>query len=65
MLNKRTIEYPAFIYQKKGVFMADCTLFNLAALGKTEIEAVENLQRSMNHVLHEYDILIKPIYNTI
>lgn len=62
MLDKLIIEYPAFVYQKKGVFMADCTMFNLATYGKTETEAVEKLQEAMRKVLTEFHIIIKPIY---
>jgi predicted RNase H-like HicB family nuclease len=50
------------VYKKSDVFVANCVLFNLFALGKTEIEAVQNLKNSMNQALQEYNIFIKPIY---
>jgi|GEM_PF-2130052 len=62
MQNKLNIEYPAFIYKKSNVFIANCVLFNLTALGKSEDEAIENLQKSLQASLSEFVISIKPIY---
>jgi predicted RNase H-like HicB family nuclease len=62
MNNKLNIEYPAFIYKKNKVFIANCVLFNLTTFGKSENEAVQNLQKSMQANLNEFTITIKPIY---
>ncbi|MDD3013680.1 MAG: hypothetical protein PHC34_08270 [Candidatus Gastranaerophilales bacterium] len=62
MNNKLNIEYPAFIYKKNRVFIANCVLYNLTAFGKSETEAVENLQKSLQASLNEFVITIKPIY---
>lgn len=62
MLNNKIIEYPALIYKKNNMFIADCVMFNLIAIAKSEIEAIENLQKSINEQIPEFDILIKPVY---
>lgn len=63
MLNKYNIEYPAYIYQKKGVFIADCVIFNLSAFGKTEKKALDNLQKSISQALMGYNISIRSVYS--
>lgn len=62
MNKKIKIEYPAFIYKKNNAFVANCILLNLVAFGKTEQEAVNSLQNTMQEVLTEFNIQIKPIY---
>jgi len=62
MQNKLNIEYPAFVYKKNSVFVANCILFNLIAMGDNEINAVANLQKSMQEILSEFNIVIKPIF---
>jgi len=62
MRSKLNIEYPAFVYKKNRVFIANCVLYNLTAFGKSEMEAVENLQKSLQASLNEFIITIKPIY---
>lgn len=58
-----TIEYPAMVYKnrKNNAFIANCIMFNLVGYGKTEEDAVTNLERSMNEALDEYNIVIKPM----
>ncbi|EKE04505.1 MAG: hypothetical protein ACD_20C00056G0004 [uncultured bacterium] len=62
MLNKINIEYPALIYKKNSFFIANCVMFNLSAIGRTEMQAIDNLERSMNKALEDYNISIIPIY---
>ncbi|OGI19593.1 MAG: hypothetical protein A2287_02660 [Candidatus Melainabacteria bacterium RIFOXYA12_FULL_32_12] len=64
MSNKINIEYPALIYKKNAFFVANCVMFNLSAIGRTEVQAIENLQKSMNQALSEYNISIIPIYES-
>ena len=65
MQTKKNIEYPAFIYCKNNVYIANCIVFNLISIGKTEFEAVKNLENSMGQVLIEYNISIRPVYENI
>ena len=62
MIKKINIDYPALVYKKNIFYVANCVLFNLFAVGRTEIEAIENLEKTMNQALPEYNISIKPIY---
>jgi len=60
---KKTVEYPALVYKnrKNNAYIANCIMYNLIGFGKTEIEAVANLEKSMNDVLDKYNIIIKPM----
>jgi hypothetical protein len=62
MNNKLNIEYPAFVYKKHNAYIANCVLFNLTAIGRSELEAINSLQNSMQEILSEFNIQIKPIY---
>ena len=62
MLEGKIIEYPALIYKKHGHFIADCLMFNLASIGISESDAIENLAKCLNNEISECDITIKPIY---
>lgn len=58
------IEYPALIYKnnKNNLFVANCFIKNLIGMGKTENEAIKNLEISLNYVNTEYLVKIKPMY---
>lgn len=60
-MHKTTVEYPAMVYKKNNTYIANCIMHNLIGFGKTELDAVENLQKSMNEVLESYDVIIKPM----
>jgi predicted RNase H-like HicB family nuclease len=64
MTDKTLIEYPALIYKnrKNNAYIANCIMFNLIGFGKTENQAIANLEQSMNDILKDYDITIKPMY---
>lgn len=62
LLNKKTIEYPALITSKNNLFIANCVLFNLSAIDKTETKAVQKLTKLMSIQLPEFNIIIKPVY---
>lgn len=57
------IEYPAIIYQgnRNNVFIAACIMKNLLGYGKTENEAVENLERALSEDHSEYIVKVKPM----
>ena len=60
----KTIEYPALIYKdrKNKAFIANCIMFNIVGFGKTEEDAISNLESSMKEVLEEYQVTIKPMH---
>ncbi len=59
------IEYPALIYKSRNnhVFIANCIMKKLIGYGKTESEAVKNLERVLNSGIQEYFVRIKPVHN--
>lgn len=59
-----TVEYPALIYKsrKNNAFVANCIMYNLMGYGKTEEDAMVNLEKSMNDVIKDYHVVIKPMY---
>lgn len=62
MLKKNLMEYSAFVYQQNDMFIADCSSLNFVACGSNEMEAVEELTKSIKDTLNMSDILVKPIY---
>ncbi|MDD3150736.1 MAG: hypothetical protein PHV68_07860 [Candidatus Gastranaerophilales bacterium] len=64
MSEKLHIEYPALIYKSRrnNNFIANCIMYNLIGFGKTEKDAIENLEKSMTQTLDKYEISIKPMY---
>ena len=58
------VEYPALIYKnnKNNLFIANCFVKNLVGMGKTENEAMENLEKSLSKIQNEYVVKIKPMY---
>jgi len=63
MGKKTIIEYPAMVYKNRrnNAYIANCIMFNLIGMGKTEADAIANLEKSMKDVLKEYEIIIKPM----
>jgi len=59
-----SIQYPALIYKSKNnnVFIANCIIKNLIGNGKTEKDAVCNLEKILNNLNKEYPVKIKPVY---
>jgi len=59
-----SIQYPALIYKSKNnnVFIANCIIKNLIGYGKTEKDAVCNLEKILNNLNKEYPVKIKPVY---
>ena len=58
------VEYPALIYKnnKNNLYVANCFIKNLVGMGKTEIEAIENLENSLSILQKEYVVKVKPMY---
>ena len=58
------VEYPALIYKndRNNVFVANCFVKNLVGMGKTETEAIDNLEKSLTAIQSEYLVKIKPMY---
>lgn len=58
------VEYPALIYKnnKNNLFIANCLMKNLVGMGKTEIEAIENLENSLSVLQSDYVVKVKPMY---
>ena len=58
------VEYPALIYKnnKNNLFVANCFIKNLVGMGKTEFDAIKNLEKSLSVVQKENIIKIKPMY---
>ena len=58
------VEYPALVYKnnKNNLFIANCFIKNLVGMGKTEIEAIKNLENSLSRFQNEYIVKIKPMY---
>ncbi len=63
-MNYSTIEYPALIYKnsKSHVFVANCIIKKIIGFGKTESEAIDNLQALLNNTSDEYFVKVKPLY---
>ena len=57
-------EYPAWIYKnnKSNLFIANCYIKNIIGMGRTEDEAISNLQNSLNVIEHNEKVKIKPMY---
>ena len=62
MTNLKSIEYPALIYKKNNLYIADCLMFNLAAIGISEQVAIENLKKCIEKNNTDSEITIKPLY---
>lgn len=58
------VEYPALIYKnnKNNLFVANCFIKNIVGMGRTEIEAIRNLENSLSISNEEYLVKIKPMY---
>ena len=58
------VEYPALIYKnnRNNLFVANCFIKNLVGMGKTELEAIQNLEKSLTTIQSDYMVKIKPMY---
>lgn len=56
--------YPALIYksQKNNVFVANCIIKKLVGYGRSEKDAISNLEKILNTTNSDYPIKIKPVY---
>lgn len=57
------IEYPALVYQgnRNNVFIANCIMKNLVGYGKSEEDAIKNLENALGETNQEYLVRVKPI----
>lgn len=60
-----SVLYPALIYKSKNknVFVANCIIKKIVGYGKTEIDAIKNLENLMNKSSLEYMVKVKPVYS--
>ncbi len=60
-----TVEYPALIYKsaKNNGFVANCIIKKLIGFGRTEKDAISNLESMLNSMNDEYFVKVKPMYN--
>lgn len=58
------IQYPALIYKSKknNNFIANCIIKNLIGYGRTEEDAIANLEMVLNKNSKEYPVKVKPVY---
>ncbi len=58
------IEYPVLIYRdNRGCgFLANCLIKNIIAFGKTEIQAIKNIEETLKELTNDYYVRVKPIY---
>lgn len=63
-MSQTSVLYPALIYknEKSNVFVANCIIKKLIGYGKTEIDAVTNLEKILNRSESDYPVKIKPVY---
>ena len=59
-----SVLYPALIYKSKNnnIFVANCIIKKIVGYGKTELDAIRNLEILMNKTSLDYDIKVKPVY---
>lgn len=60
-----TIEYPALVYKsgKNNGFVANCIIKKLFGFGRTEQDAISNLESVLNSTSDEYFVKVKPMYH--
>jgi hypothetical protein len=58
------IEYPAMIYKnnRSNIVVANCMMKNLFGFGKTEEDALKDLETSLQNVAAISDFVLKPVY---
>lgn len=56
--------YPALIYKshKNNVFVANCIIKKLVGYGRSEKDAISNLEKILNTTNSDYPVKIKPVY---
>lgn len=64
-MQQTTILYPALIYKNKksNVFVANCIIKKLIGYGRTEYDAVKNLENILNSRNPDYPVRVKPVHN--
>ncbi len=57
------LEYPALVYKanRNNVFIANCIVKNLMGYGKTEEDAVNNLENALNQTYKDYIVKVSPM----
>lgn len=57
------LEYPALVYKanRNNVFIANCIVKNLMGYGKTEEDAVNNLENALNQSYKDYIVRVSPM----
>lgn len=62
-MNSTYIEYPALVYKsrKNHTFIANCIMKKLVGYGKSESEAIRNLETVLNRLNNEYYVRVKPV----
>ena len=62
-----SVLYPALIYKSKNnsIFVANCIIKKIVGYGKTEIDAIKNLENLMNKSLKDYSVKVKPVYKLL
>lgn len=61
MKAKPKIEYPALVFKKNNLYVADCVMYNIAVIAKTEKQAVRKLERIINKEIQDFKIQIKTV----
>lgn len=59
-----TLQYPALIYKstKSNIFVANCIIKKLIGYGKSEQDAISNLERILERENSDFPIKVKPVY---
>ena len=60
-----TVEYPALIYKSKNYYVANCIMKNVICYGKTEKQALKNLEKLLYNSQKEYFVRVKPVYRQL
>lgn len=62
-----SILYPALVYKsnKRNVFVANCIIKKLIGYGRTECDAISNLEKILNSKNPDYPIKVKPVYKIL
>lgn len=57
-------EYPALIYKndRNNLYVANCFVKNIIGMGKTETDAILNLEKSLSIISPNVLVKVKPMY---
>ena len=58
-----TVEYPALVYQnnKSKLYVANCITKKLLGYGKTEKDAIVNLEAVLNKTVTDYPVKVRAV----